>query len=115
MPLNVCTKSDRWKSQIQPVLKLAFVATEGMGMIKFHYKNEVPQFTSEHFGTDYADHHLVRGVISKRVKETRDKVAMCKADTGEKYTYSQVERFSVRKLRIAMNWVSRANGLVVDL
>lgn len=63
-------------------------------MPELTYRNGVPQYTLEHFETDFADRHLLHGVIAKWAKETPDHPAIRVADTNKDYTYAEFDRIS---------------------
>ncbi|MHA1570066.1 MAG: class I adenylate-forming enzyme family protein [Alphaproteobacteria bacterium] len=63
-------------------------------MTELTYRNGVPQYTLEHFEKDYADRHLLHGVVAKWAKEQPDLVAMIFPDTGKEYTYKQFDQIS---------------------
>ena len=63
-------------------------------MPELTYKNGVPQYTLEHFEQDFADRHLLHGVIAKYAKETPDKVAIIDAETGQQVTYAEFDRIT---------------------
>jgi len=57
-------------------------------------KNGVPQYTLENFENDFADRHLLHGVISKWALEKPDHVALKVVDTGKEYTYKEFDQAS---------------------
>ncbi|MCZ7584159.1 MAG: acyl--CoA ligase [Deltaproteobacteria bacterium] len=61
-------------------------------MTELTYKHGVPQYTLEHFEKDFADRHLLHGVIAKWAKETPDKIAIIDAEDGREYTYAEFDR-----------------------
>ena len=58
------------------------------------YKNGVPQLTLDHFDKDYADRHLLHGVVAKWAKEKPDIFALRIFDTKKDYTYQQFDQAS---------------------
>ncbi len=56
--------------------------------------NGVPQYTLEHFEEDFADRHLLHGVVGKWAKERPDAVALIEVDTGREYTYAQFDQIT---------------------
>lgn len=63
-------------------------------MTELTYRNGVPMFTLEHYTTDYADRHLVHGVVAKWAKEFPDRLALIFPETGKQYTYKEFDRQS---------------------
>ena len=61
-------------------------------MTELTYRNGVAQYTLEHYERDFADRHLLHGVIAKWARETPDAVAIIEADTGREFTYQQFDR-----------------------
>jgi len=55
-------------------------------------RHGVAQFTLEHFEKDFADRHLLHGVITKWARETPDHLALIEYDTGREYTYAQFDQ-----------------------
>lgn len=58
------------------------------------FRNGVPQFTWEHYQTDFADRHLLHGVVAKWARETPDVVAIVEVDAGREYTYRQFDEIT---------------------
>ncbi len=58
------------------------------------YRHGVPQYTLDHFETDFGDRHLVHGVVEKWAAETPDAVALIEVDTGREYTYRQFDQIT---------------------
>ena len=56
--------------------------------------NGVPQYTLAHYDVDFADRHLLHGVISKWAGERPDETAIIEADTGRAFTYRQFDRIA---------------------
>lgn len=63
-------------------------------MTELSYRNGVPQYTLEHFEKDYADRHLLHGIIAKWAREKPDDPAIIVFDTKKEYTYSQFDRIT---------------------
>jgi len=63
-------------------------------MTEWAYRNGVPQCTLDHYEKDYADRHLLHGIIAKWAKEKSDFVALYFPDTGKEYTYLQFDQIS---------------------
>ncbi|WP_339909552.1 class I adenylate-forming enzyme family protein [Symmachiella dynata] len=60
-------------------------------MTELTYREGVPQYTLEHYETDYADRHLLHGVIRKWAVETPEQIAIIDAETGNQYTYREFD------------------------
>ena len=63
-------------------------------MTDLSYRNGVPQYTLEHYEKDFADRHLLHGVVAKWAKEKPDYVAMYFPETGKEYTYKEFDQAS---------------------
>ncbi len=63
-------------------------------MTELSYRNGVPQYTLSHFEKDYADRHLLHGVVAKWAKEKPSKTAIIDAETGKSYTYVEFDQNS---------------------
>lgn len=63
-------------------------------MLPLTYRHGVPQYTWEHYQQDFADRHLLHGVIAKWARETPDHMAIVEYDTGRRYTYAQFQAIS---------------------
>ena len=63
-------------------------------MTKLAYRHGVPQFTLEHYEQDFGDRHLLHGVVSKWARERPDHVALVEVDTGETFSYRQLDETS---------------------
>ncbi|MBD3354167.1 MAG: AMP-binding protein [Candidatus Lokiarchaeota archaeon] len=59
-------------------------------VIKPEYKNGIPQITFKIYDEDYFDRHLVHEVIEKWADERPKEIALISADTGQKFTWEQV-------------------------
>lgn len=57
-------------------------------------RHGIPQYTLEHFEVDYADRHLLHGVIAKWAREKPDFTAIIEADTGREFTYQVFDKIS---------------------
>ncbi len=60
-------------------------------MTELQYRQGVPQYTLEHYNTDFADRHLLHGVIQKWAAETPDRVAIIDAETDRSYSYREFD------------------------
>lgn len=60
-------------------------------MLEVQTRDGVPQYTLAHFEQDYADRHLLHGVIAKWAREKPDAIAMIEVDTGREFTYQQLD------------------------
>ncbi len=58
-------------------------------VIKIEKKDGVPMCTLEQYEIDYADRHLVHGVIEKWAKEKPDEIAMFHVESEKQYTWQQ--------------------------
>ncbi len=54
----------------------------------------VPQYTLAHYEQDFADRHLVHGVIAKWAREKPDAPALIEANTSRQYTYAELDRIT---------------------
>lgn len=63
-------------------------------MTAVQYANGVPQYTLRHFEEDFADRHLLHGVIAKWAAEKPDAPAIIEVDTGSQYTYRQLDQIT---------------------
>ncbi len=63
-------------------------------MTELTYRKGVPQYTLEHFEKDFADRHLIHGVVEKWAREKPNAVALAFPDTGKQYTYQQFDQFA---------------------
>lgn len=61
-------------------------------MLPLEYRHGVAQYTWEHYQTDFADRHLLHGVIAKWARERPDDVAIIEVDTGREFTYAQFQQ-----------------------
>jgi fatty-acyl-CoA synthase len=55
-------------------------------------RSGVPQYSLEHYERDFADRHLLHGVVAKWAKEQPDTVALINADTKAQVTWQQFDR-----------------------
>lgn len=63
-------------------------------MPELSYRSGVPQFTWEHYQTEFADRHLLHGVIAKWAQVTPEQPAIIEDDTGRQYTYRQFDQIT---------------------
>ncbi len=56
------------------------------------YRQGAAQYSWEHYQSDFADRHLLHGVIAKWARERPDDVAIIEADTGREFTYAEFEQ-----------------------
>ena len=61
-------------------------------MVPLTHRHGVAQYTWEHYQKDFADRHLLHGVIAKSAHERPDDVAIIEVDTGREFTYAQFEQ-----------------------
>lgn len=61
-------------------------------MTELTYRQGVAQYTLDHYEHDFADRHLLHGVIAKWAREKPDAVAIIEADTGREFTYQQFDQ-----------------------
>jgi len=76
-------------------------------MIRFDRRNGVPQMTLGHFEEDFADRHLLHGVVAKWARETPDAPAIINADTRETLTWAQ---FHARATGMALKLLDMGYG-----
>ena len=57
-------------------------------------RNGVPQYTLRHYEEDFADRHLLHGVVAKWAREKPDALAIINADTKVQVTWEQFDRAS---------------------
>lgn len=57
-------------------------------------RHGVAQYTLEHYEHDFADRHLLHGVIAKWARETPDKIALIEHDTGRECSYAQFHQIT---------------------
>ncbi|MFX0062661.1 MAG: class I adenylate-forming enzyme family protein [Candidatus Hermodarchaeota archaeon] len=61
-------------------------------MVKIEYKDGVPMVTPEMYEKDYADRHLLHGVVQKWAKEKPEALAIIDADgDGREITYKELD------------------------
>lgn len=58
------------------------------------YRNGIPQYTLEHYEKDFADSHLLHGIIANWAVKTPDNIAIYEYNTGKEYTYDQFDKVS---------------------
>ena len=63
-------------------------------MVELAKRHGVPQCTLDNFENDYADLHLVHGVMTKYGKEKPDALAVINANTGRKVTWKEFDQTS---------------------
>lgn len=63
-------------------------------MTELACRNGVPQYTLEHFEKDFADRHLLHGIIAKWAREKPDHPAIIVFDTKRQVTYSEFDRIT---------------------
>lgn len=56
-----------------------------------NYPQEFQRYTLEHYETEFADRHLLHGVIHKWASERPDQIVLQEFDTGHEYTYRQFQ------------------------
>ena len=61
-------------------------------MVELAKRHGVPQCTLDNFENDYADLHLVHGVMTKYGKEKPDALAVINANTGRKVTWKEFDQ-----------------------
>jgi len=67
---------------------------EDVTMIEFPQRNGVPQCTLEHYERDFADRHLLHGVVRKWAQEKPADLAIVNADTGEEIRWDYFDKAS---------------------
>jgi len=63
-------------------------------MDEFPCRNGVPQCTLEHFEKDFADRHLLHGVVARWAREKPDHPAIIVFDTGRQVSYEEFDRIT---------------------
>jgi acyl-CoA synthetase (AMP-forming)/AMP-acid ligase II len=63
-------------------------------MSTLEYLHGVPQYTLEHYEQDFADRHLVHGVVTKWAREKPNDGAIIEVDTGNEYTYKRFDEIT---------------------
>jgi len=63
-------------------------------MAERSFLNGVPQYTLEDFEHEFADRHLLHGVVARWAEQAPDRPAIIEVDTGKEYTYQQFDRIS---------------------
>ncbi len=61
-------------------------------MVEFEKRHGVPQCTLDNFEKDFADRHLLHGVVAKWAKEKPDGLAIVNANTGRKVTWKEFDQ-----------------------
>ncbi len=60
--------------------------------ISYETRNGVPQMTLDHFDKDYADRHLLHGLVAKWAKESPQGIAFINADTKDEITWQRFDQ-----------------------
>ncbi len=60
-------------------------------MVEIATKNGVPQCTLDNFDKDFADRHLLHGIVSKWAKEKSEALALINADTKDEVTWKRFD------------------------
>jgi acyl-CoA synthetase (AMP-forming)/AMP-acid ligase II len=68
-------------------------------MVALTKRNGVPQFTLAHYEEDFADRHLLHGIVAKWARERPDALAIINADTRQEVTW---QRFDQAATALAM-------------
>jgi len=63
-------------------------------MAEFAKRNGVPQCTLDNFEKDYADRHLLHGLVSRWAKEKPEDLAIINADTGVSVTWDRFDKIT---------------------
>ena len=63
-------------------------------MVEFPKLHGVPQCTLEHYENEFADRHLLHGVVARWAAEKPEETAIVNADTGDVITWDRFERSS---------------------
>ncbi len=61
-------------------------------MVSFNLRNRVPQCTLDSFEQDFADRHLLHGIVAKWAKEKPEALAIINADTKQQITWDQFDK-----------------------
>jgi acyl-CoA synthetase (AMP-forming)/AMP-acid ligase II len=61
-------------------------------MVEFVKRHGVPQCTLENYEQDFADRHLLHGVVAKWAREKPDALAIINADTKQEITWDQFDK-----------------------
>jgi acyl-CoA synthetase (AMP-forming)/AMP-acid ligase II len=61
-------------------------------MLPYETKSGVPQLTLRHFEEDFADRHLLHGVVAKWAREKPGELAIINADTKDEVTWERFEK-----------------------
>jgi len=61
-------------------------------MLPFEIRHGVPQCTLENYERDFADQHLLHGVVARWAKEKPDALAIINADTKQEVTWEQFDK-----------------------
>ena len=80
------------------------------------YRKEFQRYTLEYYETEYADRHLLHGVIEKWARETPDEIAIQEFNTGHAYTYQEFhERSTALAMRLLQLGFQKGDFLAVML
>ena len=61
-------------------------------IVKIEKRHGVPQMTLEHYETDFADRHLLHGVVAKWARTKPNALAIINADTKQEITWEQFDK-----------------------
>ncbi|MHA2425453.1 MAG: hypothetical protein ACXAEF_11745, partial [Candidatus Thorarchaeota archaeon] len=61
-------------------------------MTKIEKKDGVPMCTLEQYEKDFAERHLVHGIIEKWANEKPDEIGLISADHGREFTWKQIHQ-----------------------
>jgi acyl-CoA synthetase (AMP-forming)/AMP-acid ligase II len=64
----------------------------------------LPQLTLDDYNRQFADRHLLHGVVAKWARERPEAIAMLSAETGRTVTWSEFDRFTTA---LACEWLRR--------
>jgi acyl-CoA synthetase (AMP-forming)/AMP-acid ligase II len=62
--------------------------------VEYGRRHGVPQCTLENFDKDFADRHLLHGIVGKWARERPDALALINANTGRKVTWKELDQTS---------------------
>ncbi|MDY0003418.1 MAG: class I adenylate-forming enzyme family protein [Polyangia bacterium] len=63
-------------------------------MTELEHKHGVPQYTLEHYEKDFADRHLLHGVIAKWARKAPERPAIIDAEDGRRWSYAEFDATS---------------------
>jgi len=78
-------------------------------MTQIEKKDGVPMCTLEQYETDFADRHLVHGVIEKWAKEKPDEIGLICADDGREFSWKEIHQ-SATAIAITLTEMGLAKG-----